>query len=131
MAYEYIICQNDKHNPLILSEFAGAAQCLSGAVIVNPWDQRRLVESINECLTMAEEHKSIRHHHNKSYVEKHTALFWIENCIKTMKSSGSDGNHLGQVKRLNTKELVSAYKKATTLLLFCHDNCGRAKSGFF
>jgi trehalose-6-phosphate synthase len=49
---EFVACQSEKMGPLILSEFAGSAQCLSGAILVNPWDQQRIVRAINEALNM-------------------------------------------------------------------------------
>jgi trehalose-6-phosphate synthase len=43
---------------LILSEFAGAARCLAGARLVNPFDSNDFVEAINEALTLSEEGRS-------------------------------------------------------------------------
>ncbi|OLY79650.1 Alpha,alpha-trehalose-phosphate synthase [UDP-forming], partial [Smittium mucronatum] len=37
-ALEYISCQKEKKSPLILSEFAGAASSISGAIQINPWN---------------------------------------------------------------------------------------------
>jgi len=36
-SHEYVVCQKDKYGPILLSEFAGSAQSLGGAVLVNPW----------------------------------------------------------------------------------------------
>lgn len=59
-AFEFIVCQKGKKSPLVLSEFAGlspisslknilgAANCLSGAILTNPWDQARFIENIQE-----------------------------------------------------------------------------------
>ncbi len=41
VSYEYVAAQNDRHGVLILSEFAGAAQSLNGALIINPWNTPR------------------------------------------------------------------------------------------
>lgn len=40
VAYEFIACQQKRHGSLILSEFAGAAHSLNGAIIVNPVSTR-------------------------------------------------------------------------------------------
>jgi trehalose-6-phosphate synthase len=33
-----VICQEENHGTLILSEFTGTAGSLSAALLVNPWD---------------------------------------------------------------------------------------------
>lgn len=52
VSYEYIACQEQRKGALILSEFAGAAQCLSGAIVVNPWNTEDLSDAIKESLTL-------------------------------------------------------------------------------
>ena len=37
-AHEFVACQQEKHSPLILSEFAGTYGSLGGALRINPWD---------------------------------------------------------------------------------------------
>jgi trehalose-6-phosphate synthase len=37
-SHEYIVCQQERKNPLILSEFTGTAGSLSAAIHINPWD---------------------------------------------------------------------------------------------
>lgn len=58
---EYVLCQNEKKNPLILSEFTGVTGSMIEAVRVNPWDANGCARAINQCLTMSEEEKARRH----------------------------------------------------------------------
>jgi trehalose 6-phosphate synthase/phosphatase len=37
-SHEFVICQEENHGSLILSEFTGTAGSLSAAILVNPWD---------------------------------------------------------------------------------------------
>jgi trehalose 6-phosphate synthase/phosphatase len=37
-SHEFVVCQQENHGPLILSEFTGTAGSLSAAMLVNPWD---------------------------------------------------------------------------------------------
>ena len=37
-SHEFVICQEENHGTLILSEFTGTAGSLSAALLVNPWD---------------------------------------------------------------------------------------------
>ena len=58
---EYIMCQQEKHGPLILSEFTGTAGSMSSALMVNPWDYAGLAKAINDALLMSDEEKISRH----------------------------------------------------------------------
>jgi trehalose 6-phosphate synthase/phosphatase len=52
VAKEFVACQRDKAGMLILSEFAGAAEDLFNAVIVNPYDAQSVAEAIEESLAL-------------------------------------------------------------------------------
>lgn len=53
------MCCQEGNNPgvMILSEFTGAARCLAGARLVNPFDSNDFVEALNESLNLSEEGK--------------------------------------------------------------------------
>jgi trehalose 6-phosphate synthase/phosphatase len=55
VAKEYVACQRDEAGVLILSEFAGAAEDLFNATIVNPYDAQSLAAAIDESLSMPPE----------------------------------------------------------------------------
>lgn len=84
VSYEYIACQNEKKGALILSEFAGAAQSLNGAIIVNPWNIDELSEAIKESLTLPEEKKELNFNKLFSYISKYTSGFWGETFVKEL-----------------------------------------------
>jgi trehalose 6-phosphate synthase/phosphatase len=58
VAQEYVLCQSasepagGRHGTLLLSEFAGAAQVLPGAVLVNPWDAGDLAGRLLQALSL-------------------------------------------------------------------------------
>lgn len=58
---EYVVCQEGKHGPLILSELTGTAGSLSSALMVNPWNYAGVAKAINEALLMSDEEKMSRH----------------------------------------------------------------------
>ena len=37
-SHEFVVCQQENHGCLILSEFCGTAGSLSAAIQINPWD---------------------------------------------------------------------------------------------
>ncbi|OBA20209.1 alpha,alpha-trehalose-phosphate synthase [Metschnikowia bicuspidata var. bicuspidata NRRL YB-4993] len=84
VCYEYIACQQQNKGALILSEFAGAAQSLNGAMIVNPWNIDELSEAIRESLTLPEEKKAINFNKLFDYISKYTSAFWGEHFVKEL-----------------------------------------------
>jgi trehalose 6-phosphate synthase/phosphatase len=80
-SHEYIVCQNNKPNGpgvLILSEFAGASQSLSGAVRINPWNSEQMVQAINAALLMSPQERATKHEHNFAYVTSNTSDVWAK-----------------------------------------------------
>jgi trehalose 6-phosphate synthase len=75
VSYEYIATQQKRHGALILSEFTGAAQSLSGSLIVNPWNTDELAGAIHEAVTMSEEQRLINYRRLERYVMKYTR--WV------------------------------------------------------
>jgi trehalose 6-phosphate synthase/phosphatase len=67
VAQEYCLCQavhaereGIAPGVLILSEFAGAANSLSRALLVNPWDVEGVANAIEEALTLSEDERVLR-----------------------------------------------------------------------
>jgi trehalose 6-phosphate synthase/phosphatase len=52
VAKEFVACRSDENGVLVLSEFAGAADDLSDALIVNPYDIAGVAKSIHNALVM-------------------------------------------------------------------------------
>jgi trehalose-6-phosphate synthase len=67
VSYEYVATQRSLDGVLLLSEFAGAADLLDGAILFNPWDTEGSVKALYRGVTMgAEERKA-----NQKKSEKH------------------------------------------------------------
>ncbi len=86
VAKEYIFCQQEKSGVLILSEFAGAAQELPYASIVNPYNVRQIADAIQQALEDSEEEKKRRLEPMKKRVAKYNAQFWAKSFLKTLTS---------------------------------------------
>ena len=72
VSFEYIACQGQRHGSMILSEFAGSAQSLTGAIIVNPWNVHDMARAIYQAYSMGEGEKKERFEQMEAYVEKFT-----------------------------------------------------------
>lgn len=69
------MCQEGKHSPLIISEFAGTYGNFGAAIRINPWDTKEVADAIHEALTMPEEDKYTRWNELMLYVLNNTGLF--------------------------------------------------------
>lgn len=49
---EYVVCQQEKHSPLLVSEFTGSAGSLGSAILINPWDYNETANAINQALKL-------------------------------------------------------------------------------
>lgn len=87
VSYEYIACQQDHFGSLILSEFTGAAQSLTGAIIVNPWNVEETARAIYEALTLPQEKKENNFEKLFAYIKKYTSAFWGESFVKELQKS--------------------------------------------
>ncbi len=86
VAKEFVFCQDGKAGALVLSEFAGAAQELAHAYIVNPYYIRQIYEAIARGLDADEEEKRRRLVPMKKRVAKYDARFWAESFIDALTS---------------------------------------------
>ena len=111
VSYEYICCQVEKHGVLVLSEFAGAAQSMNGAIIVNPWNTEDLAQAYFDALTMTDENKKQNHEKLYRYVNKFTAAFWGLSFVNDLKRVIVETQTHGELKLLNASVVLKAFKE--------------------
>jgi hypothetical protein len=74
------------HGVLILSEFAGAADSLYGAIVVNPYDPGEVIDALFEALTMDAEKRALMHRRLEAYVEEYTSEWWGNSFVDDLKA---------------------------------------------
>nr|CAG8490585.1 402_t:CDS:10 [Entrophospora candida]CAG8540337.1 11844_t:CDS:10 [Entrophospora candida] len=84
LSLEYIVCQQENHGSLILSEFTGMAGSLDDLIMVNPWDYTGQLYK---------------------HVTTHTAQFWANSFVEELKKSIIDQEQSSIVPFLNTNRL--------------------------
>ena len=72
VSFEYIACQQKRHGSLVLSEFAGSAQSLTGSLIVNPWNIDEMARAMQKALTMEDWERAERFEQMNGYVQNNT-----------------------------------------------------------
>ncbi len=81
VAKEYVSSKPDKDGVLLLSEFAGAAEELEGAILVNPFDIEEFAESINTALTLPYDEKVSRMNTLQTQVQEKDIFRWIADVL--------------------------------------------------
>lgn len=71
-SHEYVICQDVKRSPLVMSEFTGTYGSFQSALRVNPWNAQEVADAILEALTMSQDEKSYRWQMLYNYVAANT-----------------------------------------------------------
>ncbi|KAI9334963.1 glycosyltransferase family 20-domain-containing protein [Obelidium mucronatum] len=96
VSYEFIASQQGQHGVLVLSEFAGAAQSLNGAIIINPWNTEEMAEAMYDALTMPAKQKESNYEKLNRYVTKYTAARWGTTFVNELMSlpNSFDGTRL-------------------------------------
>jgi len=87
VAKEYIAAQ-DPHDPgvLVLSKFAGAAEDLVEAVLVNPYDVDEMASALQQALTMHKEERQERYEALMRRTKRHDAKFWREAFVSALQT---------------------------------------------
>lgn len=85
VAAEYVAAQ-DPEDPgvLMLSRFAGAAETMQGAVIVNPYDVDNSAAALNQALSMPLEERRERHARMLASVRAHDIHHWCSQFLAVL-----------------------------------------------
>jgi trehalose 6-phosphate synthase len=91
VAKEYVAAQNPEDpGVLVLSKFAGAAEELTDALIVNPYDVDEMAQAVHQALTMPLEERLHRHASLFDRVRRRDALAWQRDFLATLESLSID-----------------------------------------
>lgn len=91
VAKEYVAAQDpDDPGVLILSEFAGAAEQLNGALVINPHNPADQAEAIHRALSMPREERVERHQTNIETLRAFDAKWWSTAFLDALTSLSVD-----------------------------------------
>ncbi|CBF82703.1 putative alpha,alpha-trehalose-phosphate synthase subunit Tps2 [Aspergillus nidulans FGSC A4] len=119
---EYILCQQENHSPLILSEFSGTAGALSSAIHINPWDTIGVSEAINKALTESVADKKEQHLKLYKHVTTNTVSAWSNQFISRLLANLSSFDQSMATPALDRTKLLKQYRKSRKrLFMFDYD----------
>lgn len=91
VAKEFVACQVKATGVLLVSEMAGAAQELTDALIVNPYDTEGLADAITQALEMPLAERQQRMNVMRTYLERHDIHGWVAGCLHDAGVASNDG----------------------------------------
>ena len=87
VAKEYVAAQSAADpGVLVLSRFAGAAEEMDGALLVNPYNLAGMAEAMNQALTMPLEERRNRWANMIDQLRSFDVHHWHKNCVKAIES---------------------------------------------
>jgi trehalose 6-phosphate synthase len=87
VAKEYVAAQDpDDPGVLILSRFAGAAEQMKQALIVNPYDVEEMADTIKIALEMGLQERQERHQALLAGIRTHDTFAWCRSFLDTLES---------------------------------------------
>jgi trehalose-6-phosphate synthase len=92
VAKEYVAARKaaGKSGVLILSEFAGAAVELHGALLTNPYDAKAMTATLHQALTMGEEERAYRTARMAMIATEHDVTRWGDGFLAAVMDTGED-----------------------------------------
>ncbi len=84
VAKEYVASKPEGDGVLILSETAGAADELTGAILVNPNDRQEIADAILEGLIMSKEEKKARLNRMQDHISKNDVISWASGFLDSI-----------------------------------------------
>ncbi|MFE8103666.1 alpha,alpha-trehalose-phosphate synthase [Brenneria goodwinii] len=87
VAKEYVAAQDpDDPGVLVLSRFAGAANELTAALIVNPYDRDEVAAALDKALTMPRAERISRYNDMMALLRKNDIAHWCDSYLKDLQA---------------------------------------------
>jgi trehalose 6-phosphate synthase len=88
---EYVACRRDQTGRLVLSEFAGAAAELRGALLVNPHDLDGIKEAIRRAVSLDSTEEAARMRRMHRLVRRRDVHLWARTFLATLDETSPQG----------------------------------------
>jgi trehalose 6-phosphate synthase/phosphatase len=120
VAKEYVACRTDQTGVLVLSEFAGAAEEMGEALIVNPYDEDRTAAVVETALSLTPEEGRRRMAALQDRVRRNDVGAWSRSFLSALREAvaerGDSPAH--RLAALDVTSMMAAYRAALRRLLF-------------
>ncbi|AQZ14328.1 TSL1 (YML100W) and TPS3 (YMR261C) [Zygosaccharomyces parabailii] len=111
--HEFVSCSEDKNSPLLLSEFTGSANVLKGgALLVNPWDIKKVSQAIKKALEMPHYEKRQRWKKMVKSIINNDSDNWITTSLQEINNAWEFNSERSNVLKLSYSQIKSDYESS-------------------
>lgn len=121
VAKEYLVCQEKGEGALILSEFAGAAQELHRAYLVNPYDADGMARTLAKVLAATPDERRRRLIPMRDRIVRYHARRWAESFIAELQQTPHGEDALSEPRRIKKQTLIDFWQSSRTALFLDYD----------
>jgi len=117
--HEYVVVQEQRKRPLILSEFTGTYSALRACIGVNPFNACQVAKAIHRALTMDEDEMAQRWYDLHRTVVTQTAQHWVTAVLSQLERAHLSQPHGNTMftPRLEIAQLQSEWRAAKSRLV--------------
>ena len=119
VAKEYLACHDGRDGALVLSDMCGAADELTDAFIVNPYDIDMVCEALHNALEISPEESRQRNIRMQARLKVRTASNWCTSFLETLKQVSTPGMTDKRFRMDHHNEIVRQWDKAKHRLVLC------------
>jgi alpha,alpha-trehalose-phosphate synthase [UDP-forming] len=101
VAKEFVASRSSDAGVLILSEFAGAAEELTEALLVNPYDTDQIAARLKQAIEMSEGERAGRMHELRAKVSENNLERWSNNFLHALRDAHVAGERSASVSITN------------------------------
>ncbi len=117
VALEYVAARGHRGGTLILSEFTGAAHCMPGSRLVNPFNTSQVANVLADALENDGPNMESFSHMSK-FVHENTAMAWAQRFLDRLETFTGDPQHPATLLRVGEDPVRSMVEKAKKPLVF-------------
>ncbi len=121
VAKEYLACRSDNTGALILSEFAGAAQELHQAYIVNPYDTDQMAQKIDAALNASPEQQQLRIEPMRQRIKRYHAGRWAASFLEDLAAAAETGRRASPTRILESRQIRALLESRSAAFFLDYD----------
>jgi trehalose 6-phosphate synthase/phosphatase len=117
VAKEYVVSKTTQDGVLVLSEFAGAAEEMGEALLINPNAEGRTAAVVEAALLMGPEERRRRMRALQEQVHRNDVFAWSGRFLDTLQAAARDRGASDRPAPLDVHSMLAAYRSALRRLL--------------
>lgn len=84
VAKEFVACQTKEPGVLVLSPFAGSAEFMKEALLINPYETNAFADVLHRALTLSEDERELRMIKLRNREKKYDVNYWLRSFLESV-----------------------------------------------